>query len=145
MTRGMEAAIRGCLAGVMFILVPVCWVVADVLASAIQFDVITHDVFIVTALPSEIGVAFPVAEHCDCGFVGSNNDRQGVAMRRNQGMAVGGIAVGETRITIDIHVIRCRGVQLNAPTMRCVGIAVVAMRINVIIVNALVRIVGAFN
>jgi len=56
----------------MFILVPVCWVVADVLASAIQFDVITHDVFIVAALPSEIGVAFPAAEHCDCGFVGSN-------------------------------------------------------------------------
>jgi len=116
----------------MLILVPMCGIVADVLSNAIQFGVITNDAFVVAALPSEIGVAFPAAERCDCGLVGSNNDRQGVAMRRDQRMAVGGVAGSPA-----IAVIRGRGVQLNA-TMGCIEFIVIAMRINGIIVGSAV-------
>ena len=55
MNRGIAAAIRECLAGVAFILVPMCGDVDDVLAGAIQFGIITNDTFVVAALASETG------------------------------------------------------------------------------------------
>ena len=80
MNRGIAAAIRECLAGVAFILVPMCGDVDDVLAGAIQFGIITNDTFVVAALASEIGVACLVAELCEWGLVGSHkvSARQGV-------------------------------------------------------------------
>src|SRR5262245_56650535 len=100
----------------MFILVPRCGVVDDVLASAIQFGVIANDALVIVALPPEIDVGLPATKYRDCGLVGSHNDSQGVAMRRNQR-----IPISEVARRNGINVLCGRVVQLNHPTMEAGG------------------------
>ena len=82
----------------------------DILPNAIQIERITDDVFVVVPLPTEIFVTSPPAAGCDCGLIRSDNDRQRTSLRGDDRMRAAYISRrGGLR--------RCRGVQLNAPTV----------------------------